>query len=206
MSIDDKTLFKTPFTPAYWRCAISEFKSVKVLALAAIFIALRIVISSFFIPLPFLAGNQRIFFSFFVNALGSYIYGPCVALAVGFISDILGFFIAPSGGFFFGYTITAMMGSFIYALFLYRARISILRIILCKFCVNIFVNVCLNGLWDSMLAGKGYIALMAARIPKNLILLPFEIVLLILFLQLMIPIVDKMHLTPPQPAKRISNV
>lgn len=194
-------LYATPFSPSYWKMAAGELKNVKVLAMAALFIAVRIVISAFFIPI---GENLRIYFSFFVNALGSMICGPVIALISGFICDILGYIISPSGAFFFGYVLTSMMGSFVYALFLYRARISIVRVFLCKLSVNIFVNMGLNCLWSAILYGKGYYYYLAKSIVKNLTLLPLEVFLLIVFLQVMIPIMEKSKIIPQQPKKLIA--
>lgn len=179
--------FKTPFSKRYWQLAVGELTSVKSLAVAAIFIALRIAISSFYIPIAGV-GTNRVYFSFFVNSLGTMVYGPVVGMISGMVSDLLGFFIHPSGPFFFGYTLTSMAGSFLYGLFLYRQKLTITRIALCKVAVNIFVNVMMNGLWDSILTGKGYLALLSTRIIKNLVMLPIEIALLYLFFSWLIPI------------------
>ncbi len=198
-----QTLYPLPWSRDYWRCAAREWSSVRALALAALFIALRVVLSSFFIPLPVGVGTQKIFFTFFVNALGSYLYGPLVGLAAGGISDIVGVLIHPTGPFFPGYTLTSMAGSFLYGLFLYRARITVLRLTLCKLSVNLLVNVVLNGLWDSILAGKGFWALTVIRLPKNLIALPVEVLLMVLFFNLMLPITERLNWAPAQPKRPI---
>ena len=61
-------IFHTPFSAAYWRTAVSELKEPKMLVLAALFIALRMAIKGFKIPI---ADNMSVFFTFVVNALGS---------------------------------------------------------------------------------------------------------------------------------------
>ena len=85
-------LFKTPFSPAYWRCAAGELKNLRVLALTALFVGLRVVLAALFIPV---GENLRIHFSFFINALSCYISGPILALISGFASDILGYWLYP---------------------------------------------------------------------------------------------------------------
>ena len=195
------SLYKAPFSPSYWQAALSEIKKPKVLALAAFVIAIRIVISSFFIPLPF--GNLRIYFGFFANALGSLIYGPVVALVVGFVHDILSYIISPTGPFFPGYTLSTMLGSFVYAMFLYRARITVFRIALCKLSVNLFVNVMLGSLWSAILYNKGYYYYMTTSILKNTSLLIPEIIVLVLFIQMMLPLISKHGLISKQTPRRI---
>ena len=118
-----QTLYSVPLSRSYWKCAAQEWKSLRVLALAALFVALRVVLGSFYIPLPVSLGTQRVYFTFFVNAFGSYLYGPLVGLAVGGVTDIVSFLLHPTGGFFFGYTLTSMAGSFLYGLFLYEKKI-----------------------------------------------------------------------------------
>ncbi|MFR1717037.1 MAG: hypothetical protein ACLSV6_10690, partial [Butyricicoccus sp.] len=46
-----------------------------------------------------------------------------------------------------------------------------------KTCINLFCNICLNTLWLTVTGGKAMSVLLVTRVPKNLILLPIEIVL-----------------------------
>lgn len=193
-------LLPGPWSPAWWRSALAELRSFRTMVLAALLLALRIVVSAFFIPL---GDNLRVYFSFFVTGLGSVVFGPFWALLYGFGSDVLGYLIHPTGGFFPGYVLTAMLGALCYALFLYRARITVLRLFLCKLCVNLLVNVGLGALWSSILYGKGYYYYLAKSIVKNLLLLPVETALLVLFLSLMLPIMARSGLVPAQPGRRI---
>lgn len=194
-------LFKTPFSKEYWLSAISEVKSVKMLVIAAIFVALRVAMGRFFIPLPVM-GTQHIYLSFIINSLGSLIYGPVMGLMAGTVSDIIGAVLFPKGPFFFGYTITSMMGSFIYGLFLYKARLSVKRLFLCKFSVNLVTNVFLNSLWPAILMNKGFWELLILRIPKNVIMLPFETALMYLFFALTLPILKRERIIPCMPYEK----
>ena len=195
------TLYRTPFSGDYWKQAIADSKSIRMLTVAALLIALRLILKNFNIPI---SQGQTIYFGYIFNAIGAMIYGPVMGVLTGFVVDILGFVLFPSPyGFFFGYTITAMAGSFIYALFFYRTKITVLKIALAKLSVNVFVNIGMGALWSSMLYGKGYFYYLAKSVVKNVVMLPVEIFLLYFFLQLMIPILNRMQLTPKQPAPRI---
>ena len=193
MSEDLFTFFKTPFTPAYWRAAAREVKNPKSLILAALFIALELVISSFYIPV---GENLRVYFSFFVKSLAGMIYGPLMGLLTGFIGDILGYILRPSGPFFPGYTLTAMAGSFLHGLFFYRAKIGPVRVILARISVVLVCNIGMNCLWSAILYGKGYYYYLASSLVKNGLLFPVEIILRFLFLRLMIPILERAGLRP----------
>ncbi|MFI3116221.1 MAG: folate family ECF transporter S component [Clostridia bacterium] len=180
-------------TKNYWKKSLTELKSVKVLVIASIFIALKIAISSIYIPIPNI-GTQRIYFSFIVTSLGCAIYGPIVGALSGLVGDILGYLIFPQGAFFIGYTITAIVSGFIYGIFFYKTKVTLLNISICKFLINMLLNVVLNGLWDSILIGSNYFALVISRIPKNLIMLPIEIFIMYILFKRVIPILEKRNI------------
>ena len=199
---NSRQTFRTPFFPAYWREAAGEVKKLRVLVLAALFVGLDIVVGMFFIPMPF-GDNLRIYFNYFTNSMCSMICGPVLALIFGFVRDMLGFMANPSGGFFFGYTLSAMLSSFCYALFFYKARITVTRIMCCKLVINVCNNILLGSLWSAMLYSKGYYFYLVSSTVKNLMLLPVEIILLVLFYQLALPVLVKMKLIPEQPKGRM---
>lgn len=198
MSESTFQFFRSPFTPAYWRAAFRELKNPRSLILAALFIALELVVSSFYIPIPVF--EKRIYFSFFVKALGGTIYGPIMGLLTGFVGDILGCILHPTGAFFPGYTLTAVMGSFLQGLFFYRAKPGLLRVILARLTVVLVCNIGLNCLWSAILFGKGYYYYLVTGLAKVGILFPFEVALLFLFLRLMQPVLERAKLLPPRPA------
>lgn len=184
----------------YWKDAAKNFGSVRMLAVCAMFVALRCAVGAVFIPVD---ENLRIYFTYAVAALGASIYGPLMALAEGCISDLLGFLIAPSGGFFPGYTLSAMLGSVTYALFFYRQRMSVLRIFLCRLTVNLVVNVVIGSVWSAVLYGKGYYYYLAKSVVKNLLLLPVETLVMAVVFRTMNPLLERMKLIPAQGGKGI---
>lgn len=181
------------FARAYWVGAARQFSSVRTLAVCAMFVALRVAVGSLFIPV---GDNLRIYFTFFVTALGASIYGPLVALAEGFISDMLGILLFPSGAFFPGYTLNAMLGSLIYSLFFYRQDLSVVRIFLAKLTVNVLVNILLGSLWSAILSGKGFYYFAAKSVIKNIVLLPVETLLMVLVFRAMNPLLSRLKLIP----------
>ena len=188
----------SPFSRSYWRTALRELQNLRMLTLAAIVVALRIVLSGLYIPL---GDNLNIFFGYFINSLGAAIYGPVVALLSGFATDVLGYFVHPTGPFFPGYVLSTMLGSFFYALFFYRARVTALRVVLAKLSVNLLVNVGLGALWSAIQFSKGYYYYLVKSLAKNIGLLPVEALLLWLFLRAMAPICTKNGLLPKQEKK-----
>lgn len=200
MNLKNEKIPSSLFSGDYWRGAARQFSSVRMLAIAAMFIALRIALSSVFIPVT---PSLRVYFTFFVTALGSTIYGPLMALAEGFVSDILGYFIHPSGAFFPGYTLSAMCGSLIYALFFYRQKLSVVRMFLCKLTINVGVNIVLGSLWNAMIFGKGFYYYLAKSVVKNLVMLPLETLMLVIVFGTLYPLLVRLRLVPKQPTRHI---
>ena len=186
-------MVQSTFSPGYWKAAWGELKSLRRLVFAALICALCIVVGSLFITV---GDNLRIKFTFFFTAVGSAVYGPVLGLLVGAISDILGYILFPSGAYFPGYTISSMLGALIYALFLYRKKVTVLRLFGAKFLVNYFVNVFLGSLWSQMLYGKGYLYYMTTSLIKNSLLLPIEVMLLSALFAVLLPVFSRLGLLP----------
>lgn len=167
----------------------------------ALLLAFNIVIGAFFIPV---GTSLRIYFTFIPTAVAGFIGGPFFAVLYGFSCDILGFIAHPSGAFFAGRTLSAMLGALIYSLFLFRSRVTILKIALSKLCVNIFVNIALNSLWNSILFDKGYYYFLVKSVVKNFAMLPIEIIILVSVFRMIIPLLCKLKLIPNNTQKQIS--
>lgn len=190
-------LYPHPFSKAYWLDAAAELKDTKMLVVAALMIALRVAMKGLAIPL---APSLKINTAFFVNAMGSMIYGPVLAGLGAAVSDVLGFIMWPQDGFYFPpFMLTEIAGSVIFAMFLYRAKVTPTRVMLSRFCICFFVNVVLQTpimVWyySIYLPGKAY-ALTIPGIIKNLFMFPIESVVLTLFLSVVLPITNRMKLT-----------
>lgn len=195
--MSDHTLYKTPFSTAYWRAALADFKQLRILTFAALMIAACVALS--YIPsIPITVGGTgtRVTWGFLARSVCGMVGGPVTALIFGFAEDTISFFINPSGTYFPGYALTTMLGTMLYALFLYRAKPTLLRIFLAKLCTNA-LNVTLGALWSSILYGKGYLYTMTVSFWKNLILLPIQTVILYLLLGVLVPALQQMGLIPP---------
>ena len=188
-------LYKTPFSRAYWRDAAAELKDTKMLVFAALMIALRVALKLVAIPL---APNLKVNTAFLANALGAMVFGPVVAAASALVSDFLGVVI--TGDLYFPpFALTEIAGSMIFALFLYRARVTPARVILSRFCICLFVNVFLQTpimmLYYQLYMGGASYVLTVPQIIKNLFMFPIESVVLTLFLAFIQPLTYRMKLT-----------
>lgn len=181
-------LYPHPFSREYWKQAASEFKKPRMLIFAALMIALRVALKSLGIPI---AADLKINIAFFINAYGAMVFGPVVAIVAAAISDTLGCLLSPSGIYFFPFIFIEIAGSLTFALFLYRAEVSTTRVMLSRFVIDFVVNIVLNTpvmmLYYSLVMHKYYAWFDLIRIVKNLVMFPFESILLTLFLRLVIP-------------------
>lgn len=182
--------YKTPFSRDYWRDAFGELKSTRMLVLTALMIAIRIALKSLSIPV---GENLYITVGFFVNAVGSMIYGPVLGFLSGIVCDVLGWALFPKGAFFLPFTLIEGLGSLFYALFFYRAKLSPTRIFASKLTVNAVLNILLTPLALSWMYGKSIMVYLIPRIAKNLLIFPLEAVLLMAFMGIMIPVIRRVN-------------
>ncbi len=159
-----------------FRASAQELRKTRTLVLTGLFAALEIVLGALELTLaPWL----RIRFGFVFLAASGMLFGPVVAGMQGVVVDVTGYLLHPDGPFFPGYTLSALLGGILYGCCFYRLRMSWPRALAAKALVNVLLNIGLGTLWASMLYGKGYLALLATRAPKNLILLIVEVPLLV---------------------------
>ena len=92
------------------------------MAVAAMLIAIGVILGFFSVQLTEFI---RIGFSGIPNELASMLFGPVVGGIMGGIGDILKFLIKPTGPYFFGYTLNAMLGPVIYGIFFLSSSDSI---------------------------------------------------------------------------------
>lgn len=192
----DRTTFRTPFSRRYWQLAAGELRSTRMLVLAAVFTALRIVVKSFNIPV---APSLNITFGFVFNAVGSMIYGPVYAILTSAVSDTVGAILFPSGSYFFPYILEEIAGGLLFALFYYRARISALRIIIGRFAVTVICNLVISPVityyYYLVYMGKSYSILSLPRMIKNCALFPVQCLILVALFGMLLPYTNRQELT-----------
>lgn len=185
--------------------SLHELKSVRCLALTALLIAVNLTLDLLGLTIK-LPPNLRIGFGFLCNAAIGMLFGPTVAMLGGIATDVLGYFAGgfTMGGYFPGFTVTAIAAGLIWGLWLYPRKLTVWRAIGAKACINLFCNIGLNTLWLTITGGKAMGALLVLRVPKNLLMLPVEIALLYFGMRL----IDRFYrmlpgvTAAPRPAKQ----
>ena len=151
-----------------------ELKNLKSLVMAAMLLAIAVVLGFFTVQLT---ESIKIGFANLANEFAGLMFGPVVGSIIGALADILKYMVNPTGPFFPGFTISAFIGGLIYGIILYKKPLSLKRVIVANTMVTILVNLLLNTYWLTLLYGNAYAVLLPARIVKQLIMLPIEVVL-----------------------------
>jgi ECF transporter S component (folate family) len=188
------------FSSKYWKDATSQLGNIKMLTIAALIVALRVVVKFFKIPL---AAGLSISFDAYVNSLGSLIYGPVMGLVVGAVSDILGCLLTGRmAEYFLPFILVEMASSFIFGLFFWKRKINVSRVLASKFTVNLICNIIMTSLFNKWMyyiyygieKAQAYNVINGARIVKNLIMFPLEAVIIVIVLSAALPVVSQIKL------------
>ncbi|MDO4745158.1 MAG: folate family ECF transporter S component [Bacillota bacterium] len=146
------------------------------LVVMAFLVALEIILTRFCsVNTPIL----RIGFGFLPVSMMGILYGPIWA-AMGYaVGDILGMLIFPSGVFFPGFTVTAVLTGLVFGFFLHgKEKITWKNVLPASLIIILLLNLCLDTFWLSILMGDAFIALLPTRIFKCAVMLPIHLVLI----------------------------
>lgn len=136
------------------------------LILLGIIVAMKIILERFTIG----TSLAHIGLGFIGSVLLGYMFGSVWGAAGGGIADLVSSALfGNQGGFFIGFTLSAMVGPFIYGLFFYQKPVKIWRIMVAVLLVSIIVNVGMNTLWLHFLYNVDYKAALVQRAPMEII-------------------------------------
>lgn len=136
------------------------------LVLLGVVVAMKVVLEQF----SFGPAMVKVGLGFIGSVLLGSLFGPIWGAAGGGISDLVSSAIfGNQGGFFIGFTLSAMIGPFIYGLFFYQKPLKIWRIIVATLLVTFIVNIGMNTIWVHLLYGMDLRAALIQRAPKEII-------------------------------------
>ena len=173
-----------------------EMSKLRTITLIAMLLAVSVVLSFFTIQV---SESLRLGLGYLITATMGMLFGPVTAGIAAGVGDIVKYLIKPSGAFFPGLTITAILGGVLYGMVFYHSRVTLVRAIVAKTLTNVLLNILLNTFWLSIMMGKGFWALVPSRVIKNIALLPVEILLLYSVLRIVTGIVGKLPSSPVRP-------
>ena len=136
------------------------------LVLLGIIVAMKIILSRFTVGTTIV----HVSLGFIGSVMLGYLFGPVWGSIGGGISDLVSSALfGNQGGFFLGFTLSAMIGPFIYGLVFYQKPVKVWRIILATLLVTVVVNIGLNTFWVHLLYGMDFRVVLIQRIPKEAI-------------------------------------
>lgn len=171
------------------KTSVHALKSPQSLTKLALLSALYVIIHLFFtIPIT---GFLQIRFSFLSVVLAGSLFGPVGGAVVGVVGDLLSFLLRPTGNFFPGFTINALLTGVIYGALLYRVweqpriQTRLCRVVVAKLLVIVLVELLLTPLWLSMLYGDAYLLILQTRLVKTLVFFPLDVLMIMALIRIL---------------------
>ena len=161
--------------------SLRGLKQTRCLVSCALLLAMEIALN-LAVSIP-IGPTIRVSFGYLCVAATGLLFGPLPAIACGALGDIIGHVIKPMGAYFPGFTLSAMIGGFVYAWFFYERPVTLTRAALSKLIIDVAVNLLLNTFWLKILYGKGFWAILPGRAIKNLAQYPVDVLLLYIWLR-----------------------
>lgn len=199
---NNETMFNNCFHSKYWKLSTKPMVKVKDITTLAMLFALMMVCKLIQIPSGF--GNLGLGLTYLFFAISAMIYGPIYGFVIGVFSDVIGFLLFPSEGFFhLGYTLQAALTGFIYGICLYRTKINFTKVFVCRLLVNILINVVFGSFLYLLVfypdqtdrykeLYSSYVLLMS--LPKNTVYLLPQSLLLYYVIRVTLPILNRFKL------------
>ena len=157
-----------------------SFFSTKTLTTLAILMAMEIVLTRF---LSIWAWNIRIGFGFVPIVIAAMLYGPTAAALLAGVSDVLGALMFPTGPFFPGFTLTAVLTGLTFGFLLHKKQ-SIVNIVLSVGIVQFILGLLVNTYWISVLYSSPFVPLLTTRVVQSASLFIVQIVTIRLLAEL----------------------
>ncbi len=154
---------------------MKKLRDLRVLTACAMLLAVSAIFGFFKIPLSDVA---EIRLQFLPVACAGMLFGAPAGALVGGLSDILCYIIKPTGPFFPGFTISAVIQGMIYGFILYNKPLSLKRVILAQIIDTVIISLILNPIWLMILYNNAFAAVFSARLIKVAVMLPINTALL----------------------------
>lgn len=164
--------------------SVKELSDLRCVLVTGLLIAVSMVIESQTIHLGF----AKINFAFLAIASIGMLYGPVVGFFAGALCDIIGYIAFPDGGFLPLYVLIGAAQGLLYGMITYRKipNLFLLRLFLARtldvVIINLICNTAANYHYGFLASESSLQAAIYARIAKNLIELPIDLLLIALIL------------------------
>lgn len=159
--------------PGMIKTSAEQLRKVPAITGTAMLTALNVVVGTLFIPI---SSTLRIGFSSIPAAVCAMYYGPVCTGFAGVIADTLKYMLRPDGPYFPGFAVNEFLTGMIYGCFFYQKKITLLRVMIARACITIFINLILTSLWLNMMYQSPLFTMV--RLIKNVVMFPVDVALL----------------------------
>lgn len=157
------------------------------LTLAAMLTALEVILGKLSVGDP---AVLKVGLGFIATTLVGYFLGPWMGGAVMIVNDLISNTILNTGSMFFpGFTFSAFVSGVIAGIFLYNQKVTWQRAFAYEFVQILVTNVIFTTLWiyimslNANTSGRTFTALLALRLPKEIISWPIESLIVLAILR-----------------------
>jgi ECF transporter S component (folate family) len=147
---------------------------VNAIPVIALLIALNVILTH---PLSLNTETLRIGIGYLPIAIAAATYGPTGSIITAIIGDIIGALLFPSGPFFPGFTLSALLTGLIFGLLLHHKKISWKTMLLPAALVSLIINLGLDTYWLYYMYGVSVTGMLPMRVVKALIMIAIMMVL-----------------------------
>lgn len=160
----------------FFRRVIAPLKAPQGLTLSAMLIAMNCALRLLVIPV---SATINVSLFFLTAAVGAQLLGPIAAALIAAAGDLISYFVRPTGPFFPGFTLNALITGLIFGLFLFQKKPTFFRLAAAELTQTAAISFGLSPIWLHLLYTTPYPVLYAERLVKAAILCPIELLLLI---------------------------
>lgn len=179
---------ETAALPRTFARSAKEFKSLHTIILCGLLGALGIILSLF---TSIHLGPFTITYAWIPNRIVDFLFGPFVGAIYGGVMDIIKFMMKPSGSFNLAYTAMAVFAGIIFGAVLYKKPVSFARILFAQALVKIFINVLMGTYLMAFERGEAFMALLPARLIKNLIMIPMDSIIFFIVITALVKVLPR---------------
>lgn len=169
-----------------------SLKNVRVIVGVALFFALNVILNLF--GSIQITNQLKLGFASIATAASCLLYGPVPNLVLAPLLDLVNYMVKPVGAYYPIFMISTMASACIFSAYFYNCeKITWIRVILCRITYDVVVSLFLNTLFTSMLWGTPFLVIAGPKLIKNLISLPFQVVILYLVMKTCIQLKPKVN-------------
>lgn len=136
----------------------------------------------------------RLSFGFVPISIFAVLFGPLPAGIMAAAADLIGTAFLGFGVFFPGFLLTDFLYGIIFGYFLYKKPVTVKRAFIPFILIALLLNLGLNTIWLTLFYGKAWEFFFYGRLVKNIVWVPFQVLIFYAVYRAIRPVADRMNL------------